>query len=326
MIGQWAPFAFQLIAASIPLRFATGLKALTELMAQAAPAWQRLVSDLGDPQLLRLDGHYCVWESVSSASKGRDAWRSADIGSTIFMRATDEEIERLRALSPPIEEAIRFAGTGQVTSLDAVRTSFGHALKSLGIRTLARKATLAIDDRGRARVPGTDADAVVVAAGIGSAELMRSAGHVVPLIAERGYHIRSHDFDWPEDLSPLVFEDRSLIATRFLNSVQLSSFVEFATADAPPDPRKWARLERHAAELQLRIRAPFEHWFGSRPTPPDYLPAIGRSSRAPNLYYAFGHQHLGLTLGPLTGELIAGLIAQEQPSVDLSRLRVERFD
>ena len=64
---------------------------------------------------------------------------------------------------------------------------------------------------------------------------------------------------------------------------------------------------------------------GARPTLPDYLPAIGASTRAANLFYAFGHQHLGLTLGPVTGEAIAALIAGEAPGVDLTPFDVRRF-
>ena len=92
--------------------------------------------------------------------------------------------------------------------------------------------------------------------------------------------------------------------TRFKNALRMTSFVEFTTVDAPPDARKWVRLRRHAAELGLPMDRKATEWMGSRPTLPDYLPAIGRSRRQGNLYYAFGHQHLGLTLGAVTGELV----------------------
>jgi D-amino-acid dehydrogenase len=173
--------------------------------------------------------------------------------------------------------------------------------------------------------PERAAELVLVAAGVGSKPLMRTAGHRVPLIAERGYHVRSHDFDLPENLPPLVFEDRSMIVSRYRTSAQASSFVEFGSPDAPPDPRKWERLERHIAELGLPIRPPFRRWMGSRPTLPDYLPAIGRSARAPNLFYAFGHQHLGLTLAAITGELVSQLVGWGEPAVDLSSFDVRRF-
>jgi D-amino-acid dehydrogenase len=123
----------------------------------------------------------------------------------------------------------------------------------------------------------------------------------------------------------LVFEDRSMIVTRYADCVQAASFVELNAPDAPPDPRKWERLEAHVRALGLPITGPFRRWMGVRPTLPDYLPAIGRSRRARNLLYAFGHQHLGLTLAPITAELVAVLARGEAPAVDLAPFDLDRF-
>jgi D-amino-acid dehydrogenase len=73
------------------------------------------------------------------------------------------------------------------------------------------------------------------------------------------------------------------------------------------------------------MRPPFERWMGARPTLPDYLPAIGRSVRAANLFYAFGHQHLGLTLAPITAELVRSQIDRVAALVDLTPFNLERF-
>ena len=123
----------------------------------------------------------------------------------------------------------------------------------------------------------------------------------------------------------MVFEERSTIATRFSGGLRVAGFVEFGRHDAAPDPRRWQALERHAAALGLPLQGPLTRWVGSRPTLPDYLPAIGRSSRLPNLFYAFGHQHLGLTLGPLTGEVVAGLMKDRRPAPSLAAFAIERF-
>ncbi len=154
---------------------------------------------------------------------------------------------------------------------------------------------------------------------------MERTGHRVPLIAERGYHIRASADRWPEDLPPVVFEDRSMIVTRYANCVQAASFVELGDPATPPDPRKWQRLETHVADLGLPMGPPYRRWMGSRPTLPDYLPAIGKSRRASNLLYAFGHQHLGLTLGPLTGEIVAAMVNDTSAAHDLSPFDIERF-
>lgn len=117
-----------------------------------------------------------------------------------------------------------------------------------------------------------------------------------------------------------------MIVTRYAGVVQASSFVEVAGQRRPPDARKWARLESHLVALRLPVAPPFTRWCGARPTLPDYLPAVGRSQRLPNLVYAFGHQHLGLTLGAVTGELVAALVSQRATGTDLSPFAIERFD
>jgi D-amino-acid dehydrogenase len=73
------------------------------------------------------------------------------------------------------------------------------------------------------------------------------------------------------------------------------------------------------------MEGPVAEWMGARPTLPDYLPAIGVSRRADNLYYAFGHQHLGLTLAAVTGELVAALMGGTTPAVDLAPFDLDRF-
>lgn len=320
----WLPFATRLIAASTPARFAAGSAALGALLADAMPAWRRLVAALDAPELLREDGHFVVWPDRAQAAAGRSAWLTADTGTARFVDADAHERERLRAVSPHIADAIRFIGSGQIADLDMLAAALDRTLTAAGVTLVRQRATLERNG-GRLMIPGIDADRIVVAAGVAARPLMAAAGHRVPLIAERGYHIRGGAALWPTDLPPVIFEDRSIIVTRYADSVQVDGFVEFARADAPPDPRKWQRLERHVAELALPIAGPFRRWMGARPTLPDYLPAIGRSTRADNLFYAFGHQHLGLTLGPITGEFIASLMAGEAPAIDLAPFEVDRF-
>jgi D-amino-acid dehydrogenase len=132
------------------------------------------------------------------------------------------------------------------------------------------------------------------------------------------------DHRWP-DLPPVVFEDRSMIVTRFESGLRAASFVEFSSPDAPPDRRKWQRLRQHIEALGLPCNEPAREWMGARPTLPDYLPAIGRLPDAPNILYAFGHQHLGLTLAAITGELVAQLATQSPTAVSLSAFDIQRF-
>src|SRR3546814_8087160 len=137
--------------------------------------------------------------------------------------------------------------------------------------------------------------------------------------------LQSDGRGWPYDLPPIVFEDRSLIVTRFRSGLRAASFVEFGRSDDPPDPRKWRRLHAHADALGLPIGADAQPWMGARPTLPDYLPAIGRSTRAVNLFYAFGPQHPGLTPGPIPAEPLAALVTGGRPAPDPAPFHLDRF-
>jgi D-amino-acid dehydrogenase len=322
---HWLPFGLRLLGAARPSVFARGQAALGGLLAEAMPAWQRLSASLDTPDLLRVQGHIVAWSSPASVEAGRRAWAAANIGTAAFRDATPAELLQLpgRAMAG----AIRFTNTAQISDLGALNQALRAALVAAGGSILRGSATLALAG-GEARLaidgaPVPGADQLLVAAGVASGGVLAPLGHRVPIIAERGYHLRATDHDWPADLPPLVFEDRSMIVTRYAGCVQAASFVEFAGIDTPPDPAKWARLEAHITALGLPLRPPFTRWTGARPTLPDYLPAIGRSAKAGNLLYAFGHQHLGLTLAAITGERIAALA--EGSAADLAPFDLQRF-
>jgi len=325
MARDWLPFAARFLAASRPARFRHGSAALGTLLAAAMPAWRALVATCGAPELLREEGHLVAWESAAGAAAGTAAWHAADTGIARVHDADEQDRAALAALSTrPVAGAIRFTGSGQIVDLGRLAERLEAALIAAGGRIVRDTATLVVE-RGRASVPGWPAERVLVAAGARSATLMRVAGHRAPLIAERGYHIRAAAAHWPADLPPVVFEDRSMIVTRYADRVQASSFVEFGRADAPADPRKWQRLEAHVAALGLPMAPPFTRWMGARPTLPDYLPAIGRSRRVPNLLYAFGHQHLGLTLAAVTATIVAALAEGATSPVDPTPFAIDRF-
>lgn len=321
-IGAWLPFGLRLLAASRPARFEAGRHALTTLLTEALPAWRRLTTEVAMPELLRERGHYVVWESARTAQEGRAALPAGPIPRR---DVTPDELSSVRSLANGVVDAVRFDDTAQLVDLDQLCEVMAARFAALGGARMRGHARL--EGRGVRLETGErlDADVIVVAAGAISGEVMRPLGHRVPLIAERGYHIHGPAPAWPEDMPSILFEDRSMFVTRFRTGLRATSFVEFSRPASAPDPRKWARLRRHASEVGLPFEGPVAEWMGARPTLPDYLPAIGRSRRADHLFYAFGHQHLGLTLAAVTGEAMGALVSGESPAVDLAPFDLRRF-
>ena len=169
-------------------------------------------------------------------------------------------------------------------------------------------------------------DAVVIAAGAWSKELARQVGDRVMLDTERGYHLNIEPGAAGELRRPVVFPERGFVLAPMLDGIRLTSGVELAGLHAPPDFSRIRRLLPVAREalpgLSDRVT---REWLGYRPSTPDSLPVIGRSPRSRAVFYAFGHQHLGLTLGPVTGRLIAAAVAGRQPEFDLVPYRADRF-
>lgn len=327
----WLPFALRFIRSSAPTRFESGKTALRSLLGGAIPAWHRLAAAARAEHLIAEDGHFVVWETPAGAAAGRAAWARTDTGTATFRDASQAEIATLsRHMSARIAGAIRFQATGQVLDPGELAECLNESLvQAGGVRRTAMVRKLVVDgSTGSALLDDGEqlhAGLIVVAGGVGSAALLRPLGYRVPIIAERGYHIQSADTQWPPGLSPVVFEERSMIVTRFRSGLRAASFVEFAREHSPADPRKWARLRSHVTALGLPLREPYSEWFGARPTLPDYLPALGRSRRVANLLYAFGHQHLGLTLAAITGELIAALARGQESDIDVKPFDLERF-
>ncbi|MBU6299708.1 MAG: FAD-binding oxidoreductase [Alphaproteobacteria bacterium] len=330
-VGAWAPFSLRLMLAARRSRYIAGKSALSALLAQATPAWERLVQSLEKPQLLRRDGHFITWSTAKSAAAGRRHWLSADVGSASIRDTHADELRELRALvTKRIVGAVRCSGSGQIYDPDELLQAMRRRFTGGGGAFIPAHIAHLRAEAGKARVYADDgqmlaADFLVVAGGIGSRSLLEGVGHRVPMIAERGYHVQFRAENWPADMPPVVFEDRAMIATRFSSVVRVAGFVEFCDAERPADERKWQRLEQNIKELDLPLDHRVGNWMGSRPTLPDYLPAIGKSRRARNLFYAFGHQHLGLTLAPITGEIMAALVTDRTPAVSISPFDLERF-
>jgi D-amino-acid dehydrogenase len=327
-IKRWLPFALRM--ASAANRVDHGRTALRSLLANALPAWKSLSEQVGMPALVRETGHFVVWETPASAAAGLAAWRAADIGTTRFHECDAGEMQLLSGLTKQAPAgAIRFENTAQIADLpklaDALRaaiTARNGRIVNANARAIVhreRSVSVTLDDGS-----SIESDFAVVAGGVRSRELMEPYSKSVPLIAERGYHLQMTEHRWP-DLPPVVFEDRSMIVTRFESGLRAASFVEFSSIDAPPDDRKWQRLRSHVTALGLPCDAPARQWMGARPTLPDYLPAIGRLPHAPNILYAFGHQHLGLTLAAITGDLIAQLATNSPTAVSLAPFDLQRF-
>jgi len=170
-------------------------------------------------------------------------------------------------------------------------------------------------------------DSVVVAAGAWSKRFATQIGDRVSLDTERGYHL---SFALTADQllrRPVCFPENNCVLSPMHDGISLVSGDELAGLNAPPDYRRIRALAPFARTVlpELTGQTIQREWMGYRPSTPDSLPVIGRSPRCRNVYYAFGHGHLGLTLSAITAKLIAAIVSERPEPFDINPYRINRF-
>ena len=164
----------------------------------------------------------------------------------------------------------------------------------------------------------------VVACGAFSKKLTDQVGEKIPLDTERGYHVhfKGHDHLLSR---PVIFLNRGFGITPMEQGLRVVGTVEFGGLDNPPSKKRIRNLVNSAKYLFPALGKHQDAWLGFRPTLPDFLPVMGPSKNHKNLFYSFGHHHLGWTLGAISGKILAGMIAKENTNLDLSPYNSLRF-
>ena len=166
----------------------------------------------------------------------------------------------------------------------------------------------------------------VVAMGPWSDLVFKPLGYRFPLGVKRGYHVHLTPRGNARLQHAVLDADRGYLLAPMNRGIRLTTGAEFARRDAPPSPVQIAQtLPVARALFPLGDTIEPQPWMGARPCLPDMLPLIGRAPRHPGLWFDFGHQHHGLTLGPVTGRLLAEMMTGEQPLTDPRPFSAERF-
>jgi D-amino-acid dehydrogenase len=166
----------------------------------------------------------------------------------------------------------------------------------------------------------------VIALGPWADGLTRALGYRLPLAVKRGYHMHYRAAGEAKLNHPILDVERGYFLGPVRRGIRLTTGAEFALRDAIRTPVQLGRAEPIARELfPLAERLDNEPWMGARPCTPDMLPIIGQAPKHANLWFAFGHAHHGLTLGAVTGRMVAEMVVGEAPFVDPAPYSAARF-
>ena len=315
---------FQASAAGPRARSGQGLRAL---VARAVAAHRELIAAAGAGALMREGGWIKVFRTQAGWARGiAEAEETRSFGVAFEVLGRDALRAREPHLSASLVGAVQFGDP--LTTSDP--NALGRAYLDLfvargGVFRQGDAATLASSGEGW-KVGEIAAREAVVALGPWSEPLARRFGYRLPFFVKRGYHMHYAPRGNAGLSRPVLDYERGYLITPMARGLRLTTGAEFARRDDPPSSAHLDRVEPFAREIypiaERRDAAP---WMGSRPCLPDMLPVIGKAPRHKGLWFDFAHQHLGLTLGPISGRLLAEIMTSQTPFTDPAPYALGRF-
>ncbi|HWB44204.1 MAG TPA: FAD-dependent oxidoreductase [Hyphomicrobiaceae bacterium] len=331
-LPKLAPWLFRYWRASTPERMAATARAMRPLIERCVSEHEVLMRDAGIAALARHTGYLRVYRSPQAL----DAAILKDRRDREAYGVNFEPVDagRLAELEPHLRGSlaggILMPDPVSVADPAAVVRAYAALLEARGgrivtgdARTLRGEAAGWQVETGAGPVTGA---AAVVALGPWSDDIFRPLGYAIPLGIKRGYHLHFRPEGNATLQRPVLDAQNGYVLAPMSAGIRLTTGVEFAERDAPPSPAHLRRVEPRAREI-FPLGTPVETapWLGRRPCLPDMLPMIGRAPRHDGLWFDFGHHHLGFTLGPVTGRLLAEMMTGQTPFTDPAPYRADRF-
>lgn len=327
------PWFARFVLAGTEQRALTAARALGPLVVDSPARHLQLAKEAGTEELFETAGQMQAYANRAHFDAEAFVWRlRREVGvswielDAAMLRRREPDLDPRYTFGVLLEGVNCIAPGAHVAALAAlarVRGATFVSARASGFRRTGERLQAVRLDNGE-----LSCKRAVIAAGVWSKRLAGALGDQVPLVAERGYHVR-----FPPGVGPsarTLLMDGRMANTPSRLGLRVTGHAEFDAVEAPPN---WARAtmlrdftlgaypgnaDRDAAE-----RAAF--WMGRRPSLPDGLPVIGPASGCPDVIHAFGHGHIGFCAGPMTGRIVADLIAGRAPPLDCQPFAVRRF-
>jgi D-amino-acid dehydrogenase len=294
---------------------------------------QHLALALGTPaeRWISTDDYLYLYRSQRDFEADAFGWQLRETQGISYEQLQRADLEATDPrLGPRYQFAVRMQQHGHIKDPSRYVKDLCEWFSAQGGRFLQRcvEDIVPTETGVRVQCQGTslDVDRVVLASGAWTNELAAGLGHQSKIEAERGYHVEFVDATPMPEL-PYMLADRKLVLTPMDGRLRAAGLVEFGGLDAAPSkaPVRLLKAAAHSAYPELKY-SECREWVGARPSTSDSLPLLGASPRHEAIYFACGHQHIGLTAGPKSGRIIADLIAGRTSNHDLRAFAVDRFD
>ena len=304
-------------------------KSLSNFSSHAGLAYEEIFNDVDVSQIIVHNEPIFLYESKELFEKNQYAFNLRKKYNVHFDVINKEDIAKMEpSLAPIYYNGMILKGESftksplQITQkiFDDFINNGGHFVLSKIDSIIRRGDFLFLKDKKQEY----QYDKIVVAAGVWSNFLAKTIGDNFPLDTERGYHII---FENDNNLltHPVGWAKTGFYMTPMEDGIRAAGTVEIAGLKKPMNKNILAMIETTARSILPRLGNVKSQWMGFRPTLPDSLPVIGESRKCKNVYYAFGHQHLGLSLAAVTGKVMQSLIENQPTNINIDSLSPYRF-
>lgn len=329
-LPRLAPWLWRFWRAGAAGHYEAALAAQATMMTFAEVEWAGLMDRSGTATMLREDGSLELYESYAEFAAALPGWAARDRFGIVHRHVEGGELASLQpGLSPRFVKGTFVPGWKTVADPMLLGKAVWAYAEAKGARFERGEIVRAEAGPGGATLHLADgsqrrAARLVIAAGAWSHLLAKQFGDTIPLETERGYNttLPADAFDVKRQL---IFSGHGFVITPLSTGLRIGGAVELAGLKRPPNfARSKAMLQKAGKFLPGLKSEGGREWMGFRPSLPDSLPVIGRA-RAPGVFYAFGHGHLGLTQAAATGRLVRDLVSGQPAAIDLAPFSPKRF-
>ena len=299
-----------------------------QILDLALPAFDELFDEVDISGLVEKKGIMYVWNDQNLASRELEISIRKEIGVEQQILTPKEIHDLVPNIKPFYHGGVYYSYARHARNPKKILLKlFDNFLKKDGKFLKINIQSLNIEEEKpvlKSEVQSFSFDKVVIACGAFSKKLTDNLNEKIPLDTERGYHV--HFKDCEHLISrPVVFANRGFGITPMEQGLRVVGTVEFGGLNNPLSKSRIRNLINGAKYMLDGLPEHEDEWLGFRPSLPDFLPVIGPSKNYKNVFYCFGHTHLGWTLGAISGKIISKMIANENTNLNLEPYSSRRF-
>tara|TARA_B100001057_G_scaffold380261_1_gene385884 strand:- start:502 stop:1749 length:1248 start_codon:yes stop_codon:yes gene_type:complete len=329
-VPKMIPWILKYLKSSTKKSMMHTTKYMHQILDLSLDAYDEILSEIDTTNLVERKGIIYIWTNKNIKSRKMEIKIRNDLGIKQRLLNREEVLELEPNLNPVFDAGVIYdyayhaRDPKEITKkLFELFLKYGGEFKKEEVINVEQ--TRYNQTQVRTNSEKFHFEKIVLASGAFSKKLTDQLGEKIPLDTERGYHVHYKKMDHLLK-RPVIFLDRGFGMTPMNQGLRAVGTVELGGFDNPISKKRIDYIDKCAKELLPQLGDFQDEWLGFRPTLPDFLPVIGPSLKNKNIIYAFGHHHLGWTLGAITGKIVSGIVNEEKTNLNLSPYSSARFN